>query len=205
MSRATALGTLLASAEIRPVDGPLSAAEAAIEIIAVTADSRRVAPGSLFVAIDGLRARGAEFAPGAVAAGAVAVVSEVAIPALTVPVVRVADARAALGHLASAIHGHPSHHLQVIAVTGTNGKSTTTLLCAQLLGAAGIRTAAIGTLGVWTPAGFRPGQLTTPAATELQALLAGLRAEGFEVVVIEVSSHALDQQRLDGTRFTTTT
>ncbi len=201
MSRAAVLASLIESAGIVVLGDGLPAGAAAIEVTSVTADSRRVGPGAVFVAVDGLRARGADFAPAAVAAGAVAIVAEVSIEGLGVPVLRVADARGALGHLASAFHGHPSHYMQVIAVTGTNGKSTTTLLCAQLLSAAGIRAAAIGTLGVWTPAGFRPGQLTTPEATELQALLAGLRAEGFAVVALEASSHALDQQRLDGTRF----
>ena len=171
-----------------------------LAIGAVTADSRAVRPHALFIAFDGLTVRGLDFAEAAVAAGAVAIVADRAPPALSVPVLLVDDARAAIGPLASAMHGHPSRDLAVLAITGTNGKTTTAIMTAGLLAAAGHRAAALGTLGLWTPEGTEPGGLTTPDAVELQARLAALRDAGFSHVCLEASSHALDQRRLDGTR-----
>ena len=179
-------------------------ADLTVDVRAVTADSRRVAPGTLFVAVPGTRAHGLTYAAQAVAAGAVAVLADAPFALEGALVLRVTDSRKALGALCSALHGHPSRTLQVIGVTGTNGKTTTTVLIAQLLSAAGLRAAAIGTTGIWTPEGTRPSSLTTPDAEQLQKLLAELRDEGFTHVAIEVSSHALDQHRVAGTRFAAT-
>lgn len=173
---------------------------ATLAVTSVTADSRTVAPGALFIAFDGLTVRGLDFAAAAASAGAVAIVADRAPPSLNVPVLIVADSRAAIGPLASAFYGHPSRDLNVLAVTGTNGKTTTAVMTAGLLAAAGRRAAALGTLGLWTPEGTEPGGLTTPDAVELQARLAALRDAGFSHVCLEASSHALDQRRLDGTR-----
>ncbi len=175
-----------------------------VDVHGVAADSRAVTPGDVFVAVDGLRVRGQDFVPAALAAGAAAVVCDAAardaLAGLSVPVLAVADPRAALGPLVSASLGHPSHALRVLAVTGTNGKTTSAVLTAQLLNTAGVRAAALGTLGLWTPEGVEPGGLTTPDAATLQRRLAALRDRGFTAVVLEASSHALDQGRLLGTR-----
>lgn len=175
-----------------------------VAVRAVTADSRRVQPGTVFVAVPGTRLHGLDFAAQAVAAGAIAVVTDQAFALDGALILRVSDSRKALGALCAAFHDHPSRTLQVIGVTGTNGKTTTTVLIAELLTAAGLRAAAIGTTGLWTPEGTRPSHMTTPDAEELQQLLADLRDEGFTHVAIEVSSHALHQHRVAGTRFAAT-
>jgi murE/murF fusion protein len=192
------LGSLLQAAGVlAEVDGD---AVLDLAIQAITADSRLVMPGCLFVAVAGSRTHGIQHTEAAVAAGAVAIVSDVATRA-AVPVLVVPDAAHALGHLASAWHGHPSKSLQVLGITGTNGKTTSALLVAQLLHAAGHKVAALGTLGVWTPAGLTPGQLTTPDAMSLQATLSDQLRQGTTHVVMEVSSHALMQGRVAGVVF----
>jgi murE/murF fusion protein len=179
-----------------------------VEIAAVTADSRKVKQGTVFVAVRGARRNGLQFAATAVQQGAVAVVHDApagelpaALLATGATLLQVRDARAAVGPLAAALRGHPSRQVQVIGITGTNGKTTTAVLVAQLLNAAGFKAAALGTLGIWTRGGVRPGSLTTPEAEDLQAILAQLRDEGFTHVALEVSSHALDQHRVAGIRF----
>ncbi|MSQ84717.1 MAG: UDP-N-acetylmuramoyl-L-alanyl-D-glutamate--2,6-diaminopimelate ligase [Myxococcales bacterium] len=198
------LGTLFTAADV--LADVADSRALALVVGRIVCDSRMVQTGDVFVAWQGATSNGLHFASDAVRQGACAVVTDqVVAPAVVaewkVPVLVVRDARAVAGPLASARLGHPSHSLHVIAVTGTNGKTTTTILIAQLLTAAGHRAAAIGTTGVWTAQGVRPSSLTTPEATDLQALFAQLRAEGFTHVAIEVSSHALDQHRCDGVRF----
>ena len=183
-----------------PAGAPLD-----VEVLGVTADSRRVAAGWVFVAVPGSKDHGIRHAAHAIAAGAVAIVLDASAgdsdPAPGAIGIRVADARTALGRLAAAWHGHPSRSLRVVGITGTNGKTTTAVLVAQLCNAAGMKAAAVGTLGTWTSDGIRPGALTTPAAEDLQQTLATLRDDGFDVVALEVSSHALDQGRVAGIRF----
>ena len=179
-------------------------ADLTAELRGVTADSRRVQPGFVFVAMAGGRTHGLDFVPQALANGAIAVVTDRADWLENVLVIRVSDARQALGQLSAAFFGHPSQKLHVVGVTGTNGKTTTTVLIAQLLTSAGLKAAALGTTGIWTAAGTRPSALTTPDAEKLQETLANLLAEGFTHVAIEVSSHALDQQRVAGVRFAAT-
>ncbi len=198
------LGTLLHQSGV--LASLPDAVDAALPVGRVVSDSRQVGAGDVFVACKGARSHGIAFGSDVVRQGACAIVSDEAVSSAlqsewNVPVVLVGDARACLGPLASARLGHPSHALQVVAVTGTNGKTTTTILIAQLLTAAGFRAAAIGTTGLWTAQGVRPSALTTPEAADLQQLFAELLAEGFTHVAIEASSHALDQFRCDGTRF----
>lgn len=184
--------------------GVADTADLSAEMLGITADSRRVRPGFVFVAVQGARSNGLDFVPQALAQGALAVVTD--RPELCPPgvILQVTDAREALGHLAAAFWGHPSRHLKVLGVTGTNGKTTTTILAAQLLTSAGFRAAALGTTGLWTPEGTRPSTQTTPDAERLQETLAALLAEGFTHVAMEVSSHALDQRRVAGVQFAAT-
>jgi UDP-N-acetylmuramoyl-L-alanyl-D-glutamate--2,6-diaminopimelate ligase len=158
---------------------------------AITHDSRRVVPGSVFVAVPGAAFDGHRFAPDAVAAGASVVVLE---RALDLPVTQlvVPDARAALGPLSCVVHGDPSRHLRVVGVTGTNGKTTVTHLLAAVFERAGERTHVMGTLS---------GARTTPEAPDLQAELADARRRGVLTVAMEVSSHALALDRVAGTHF----
>jgi MurE/MurF fusion protein len=188
------LHALLAELDLR-----VDAALAGVEITDVVSDSRRVTNGALFVAIDGARSRGVDHIPAALERGAVFVVATERL-ADTVPHVVVADCRRAIGVLASAFHGHPSRQLKVLAITGTNGKTTVANLVAQLLRAHGCKTAAIGTLGVVTEDGVQAGKLTTPECADLHRTLAQLAADGVTHVALEASSHALDQRRLAGLR-----
>jgi len=165
--------------------------DASVDVTSVTHDSRLVVEGGLFCCVPGRVDDGHDHAAGAVAAGAVALLCERPLDLARAEVV-VDDARAAMGPVASAFHGHPSRALEVVGVTGTNGKTTTTLLLQHVLTATGRATAAIGTLG---------GARTTPEATDLQSLLARFRDEGKAAVAMEVSSHALALDRVRGTRF----
>jgi len=185
------LADLLGGLDVLSTEGD----PAAVEVLAVVHDSRSVAPGALFCCVPGVTVDGHERAQDAVAAGAVALLCQ-RILAVDVPQVVVADVRAAMGVVAAALHGHPSHQLQVVGITGTNGKTTTTHLLAAILEAAGRPTGTIGNLNA-APG----GPPNTPEGPELQARLAGLRDEGMTAVVMEVSSIALSRGRINGTRF----
>jgi len=172
-----------------------------VDIRSVEHDSRAVTPGALFCCIPGERNDGHDFAPAAEAAGAAACLVERFV-AVTIPQVRVASVRRALGPLCARFHGDPSCALRVLGVTGTNGKTTITYLLERVAGAAGERAAILGTTGARVGGRELPMPHTTPEATDLQALLAGMRDAGARTVAMEVSSHALDQHRVDATRFT---
>ena len=163
----------------------------AVELRAATHDSRLVVPGDVFCCVPGRNHDGHDHAPAAVAAGAAALLVERPL-GLGVPELVVADVRRAMGPLSAALLGDPSHTLDVVGITGTNGKTTTAQMLASILNRAGRNCGVIGTL---------TGVRTTPEAPELQQLLAAFLAEGRRSVAMEVSSHALDLHRVDGTRF----
>ncbi len=196
---------LRALRRIVPFDeGGLSTAQAALQrtCTGVTHDSRRVTPGTVFVALRGLKMDGAEFAQQAIASGAAAIVSErAAESAVDVPWVTVADARLALAHLAAEFNGHPSHQMRVVGITGTNGKTTTGYLVSAILEAAGIKCGLMGT--VLYRLGDRDFEATrtTPEASDVQAYMREMLSSGCEACVMEVSSHALALRRVDGIRF----
>lgn len=190
------LGALVDAAAVAP-QSALAAGWRGLQVVDVITDSRQAQPGALFVAIAGETVHGADFAARAVAAGAIAVVADRPVE-VDAPVLIVSDARVAIGALASAFWGHPSQHLAVIAVTGTNGKTTTASLIAELLTHAGHRAASLGTLGIKMADGHEPGSLTTPVCADLHRMLARLVTAGMTHVAMEASSHALHQQRLAG-------
>jgi UDP-N-acetylmuramoyl-L-alanyl-D-glutamate--2,6-diaminopimelate ligase len=161
------------------------------EVTGVVHDSRAAADGALFCCVPGRTTDGHEHAAAAVAAGAGSLLCERFLE-LQVAQALVDDVRAAMGPVASSFHGHPSAALDVVGVTGTNGKTTTTMLLRSILEAAGRPCGLLGTL---------TGARTTPEAPELQAALAALRDEGRQAVAMEVSSHALAMRRVAGTRF----
>lgn len=162
-----------------------------VAVTGITHDSRKVASGSIFCCISGATRDGHDFATSAVAVGAAALVVERPLD-LPITQVVVDDARAAMGHLASALYGDPSRAMSLIGVTGTNGKTTTTHLLAAILEANGRKTGIIGTLS---------GIHTTPESPDLQHRLAVMRDEGCTAVAMEVSSHALALERVAGCRF----
>ncbi len=167
----------------------------AVEVTSVAYDSRAVEPGAVFCCVTGSTVDGHDLAPAAVAGGAVALLCERHVD-VEVPQVVVADVRAAMGVVASALHGHPSRQLEVVGITGTNGKTTTAHLLAAALEADGRPSATIGNLNA-----LPGGPPNTPEGPELQRRLAALRDGGTRAVAMEVSSHALDQGRVLGTRF----
>ncbi|HUR50934.1 MAG TPA: UDP-N-acetylmuramoyl-L-alanyl-D-glutamate--2,6-diaminopimelate ligase [Mycobacteriales bacterium] len=171
-----------------------------------THDSREVEAADLYAALPGEHTHGAGFVGQARQAGAVAVLTDPGGAAQAgddLPVLVAEDPRAVLGAVASWVHGHPSHALTVLGVTGTNGKTTTAFLLDAGLRAAGHRTGLIGT--VLTRVGDEevPSRHTTPEATDLHALFAVMRERGVTAVAMEVSSHALALGRVDGVRFDT--
>ena len=183
--------------------GPELRGEPVVEVTSVVHDSREVSAGALFCCIRGSRADGHRFAPAAVAAGAVALLVEEWLP-VDVPQVLVPSVRVALGPLAARFFGSPSQSMRVLGVTGTNGKTTTTYLLEAIANAAGDRTGVIGTVSARVGTHTLPSVHTTPEATELQSTLAAMRDDDVATVAMEVSSHALDQHRVDATRFAAT-
>lgn len=171
-----------------------------VEVRDITLDSRRVRAGSLYCCVPGSRADGHDFAAEAVAGGAVALLVERLLP-LPVAQARVAAVRDALGPLAAAFWGHPSRALDVVGVTGTNGKTTVTYLLEAIATAAGRPAGRIGTTGVRLAGEPDVALLTTPEAPDTQRLLARARDRGVRFVAMEVSSHALATGRVDGIRF----
>jgi len=165
-------------------------------IAAVSVDSRQVRPGALFCAVPGTRQDGHLFVADAVAAGANALLVKRFVDA-PVPQARVPSVRSAVGRVAAAVHGHPAEALAVAAVTGTNGKTTTVHLIDAVLAEAGYRTGLMSTVETRIPGWWRPSSLTTPDAVEVQRTLCHMRAAGVQAAVIEVSSHAMDQHRID--------
>jgi UDP-N-acetylmuramoyl-L-alanyl-D-glutamate--2,6-diaminopimelate ligase len=171
-----------------------------VEVSAITHDSRRAVRGSCFACIPGAVTDGHLYAGAAVDAGAVALLVERELD-LLVSQARVAGVRAALGPVAAAFYAHPSRHLRCLGVTGTNGKTTVTYLLEAIARAAKERVGIIGTVGARVDGAPMPLERTTPEADDLQAILARMRDEDVRTVALEVSSHALEQRRVDGTWF----
>jgi UDP-N-acetylmuramoyl-L-alanyl-D-glutamate--2,6-diaminopimelate ligase len=177
----------------------LDPADRARPVAGVTADSRKVQPGDVFIAIPGTKTDGARFVVQAVAAGAAVVVGEsVPDPAPGVPFVRVANARRTLA--LAAARAFPAQPATIAAVTGTSGKTSVAAFTRQIWSALGEQAASIGTVGIVAPGRETYGSLTTPDPVDLHRTLAGLAADGVTHLAMEASSHGLDQHRLDGVR-----
>lgn len=173
------------------------------EILSITDDSRRVRPGSLFVAVRGAVQDGHIYIDKALEAGAAAILCEElpSSPSSQHCYITVADSREALGRLASAWYDHPSRDLSVVGVTGTNGKTTIATLLYRLFRSAGYSVGLLSTVCNYIDDEVIPSTHTTPGALELQALLDRMRQSGCSHVFMEVSSHAAEQRRIAGVDF----
>lgn len=173
---------------------------AAVDVVDLAYDTRAVTPGALFFCVPGSRADGHDFAPEAVERGAVALVVERPL-ALRVPQVVVPDARAAMAPAAAAFFGHPTEELEVVGVTGTSGKTTTTFLLFAVLAAAGRRPGLLGTVEARVGGERRGVVRTTPEAIDLQRMFREMLDAGDRSCAMEASSHASALHRLDCVRF----
>lgn len=172
-----------------------------LEVTGLEWDSRLVKPGVVFFALPGTKTNGTRFAREAVQRGAVAVVSEQALEGVGAPVVVVASARKALASAAAMFFQNPSKDLKVVGVTGTNGKTTTTFLTKHILDTVGRKSGLIGTVQYSLGERTLPALHTTPEAPQVMELMARMLGEGCRCCVMEVSSHALAQHRVDGVEF----
>ncbi len=174
------------------------------EIRQVACDSRKVRPGAMFFALPGAKANGNEFIQDAIQRGAVVIASEQPASAEArtgVVWIQVPEARKALAICASNFFANPAHALQLVAVTGTNGKTTTTSLVDAIVKASGARAGLFGTIAYHTPFGDYPAPNTTPESVDLQGFLAEIRDAGGKFAVLEASSHSLAMDRLWGCHF----
>ncbi len=173
------------------------------EVCAVTADSRMVAPGGVFVAVKGVHSDGHKYIPSAVASGATAIVCE-EFPSLldeNVVWIKVSDSSISLGHIASNFYDNPSSRLKLIGVTGTNGKTTIASLLSKLFTMFGYKTGLISTVKYMVGDQEYPSTHTTPDAISLNSLLARMVEAGCQYCFMEVSSHAVVQHRITGLQF----
>lgn len=196
----TSVGDVLARLEAH---GLLISATAPTEIpiAGIADDSRQVRPGYMFCAIRGHSADGHRFLDQAVSAGAAAALVEESRGDIDIPQYVVSDGRRAAAIAAQVVYGDPAGHLTLIGVTGTNGKTTTVHILRHVLSGRW-EAGSVGTLGVILPSGeCRSIELTTPGPVMFARILAELRDAGADLVVSEVSSHALVQHRVDGVEF----
>jgi UDP-N-acetylmuramoyl-L-alanyl-D-glutamate--2,6-diaminopimelate ligase len=193
--RGTPLAGLIAATPDARVQG-----DAGVLVADVTYRSAEARPGSLFFCVPGTRVDGHDFADRAVAAGASVLVVERPLEVQCVQVV-VPSVRRVMGPISAAFFGHPADRLTMVGVTGTNGKTTTTYLLESMFHAAGITAGVIGTTGVRVAGRTVPFDRTTPEAPDLHRLLARMVEAGVRAAAMEVSSHGLDQHRVDGARF----
>lgn len=190
-----------AGAELRSADP----AAASSQVIGLTLGSQRVRPGDVYAALPGSRVHGASYAAEAIASGAVAVLTDEEgariIGEVGVPLLVVERPRTVLGDLGARLYGHPAESMTLMAVTGTQGKTTTTRLLEGGLTAVGVRAAVIGTVGTRIAGRDVQTSLTTPEAPDLQALFAVMVERGVTACAMEVSSHALVMGRVAGVVF----
>jgi UDP-N-acetylmuramoyl-L-alanyl-D-glutamate--2,6-diaminopimelate ligase len=195
------LGSLLAPYLLEPAPD--------LPIKSLSLNSQNISPGDVFFALLGTKQDGRYFIEAAIRQGAVAIVTELCAPLGGVldcpaPVVYIPGLAKKISHIAARFYGEPSHDLNIIGVTGTNGKTSCTQFISQALNASARSCASIGTLGVFgLDTTVKSAGLTTPDPILVQKLLAEARASGNNFVAMEVSSHALDQARVAGIRFST--
>jgi UDP-N-acetylmuramoyl-L-alanyl-D-glutamate--2,6-diaminopimelate ligase len=187
---------------IRSLDVIESRGSMELDITDISYHSHRVTEGTLFVAIPGAQHDGHHFIEESMRQGARAViVQEVPPYPVDIPWVVVKDARKALAQISVEFFSHPSREITLVGITGTNGKTTTSYLIESIIKAAGRDVGVIGTINYRVRGKERPAPTTTPQSFDLQQLLREMITEGMQYVVMEVSSHALDQERVRGCHF----
>ena len=168
------------------------------EIKAITYDSRKVKPGTLFVAISGIQDDGYKYIPQAIENGAVAILSNGRKPITKkIPILQVKDTRKAMSQISAQFYGNPSEKINIIGITGSNGKTSITHIIHHILKQANLNCSTLGTLGFQTPSGMMSTGFTTPESVELQQMLNTLHMANIENIVMEISSHALSLNRVD--------
>ncbi len=196
------LQELIKGVELKSVSGNLD-----VEIRKVTCNSHDVTPGTLFVAIKGFKTDGHRYIKDAVAKGAAALItergSEDMTLSLSIPILTVSDSREAIARVAINYYRNPAEEIQLIGVTGTNGKTTTTYLIRSILEGADNRVGLIGTVSYFNGNLISASGYTTPEAMEFQGLLREMVDQGCQFAVTEVSSHALALKRVYGADFST--
>jgi len=191
------LAVLIRSLEVREIRGAMD-----LDIRDITYHSHLVKEGDLFVAIKGEKRDGHHFIQESITRGARAVVvEELPVTVPDIPVVVVQDSRKALALISAAFFAHPSREMTLVGITGTSGKTTTSYLIESIMKAAGKAVGVIGTINYRLNGKERPAPTTTPQSYDLQRLLREMVAEGIPNAVMEVSSHALDQERVRGCHF----
>jgi UDP-N-acetylmuramoyl-L-alanyl-D-glutamate--2,6-diaminopimelate ligase len=204
-ARASTTGVTSKLSEVlQGVEKTLPSNASRLQILQVACDSRKVKPGALFFALHGAKSDGNKFIQDALKRGAVAIASEEQAPGkipTDVAWIQVREARKALAITAANFLGHPAKALQLVAVTGTNGKTTTTSVVDAIVKASGAKTGLFGTIAYHTPLGDYPAPNTTPESVDLQGFLAEIRDAGGKYAVLEASSHSLAMDRLWGCHF----
>ena len=173
-----------------------------LPIAALQYNSRKVGKGDLFFCIVGTFADGHTYAAQAVEAGAAALVVERELP-LPVPQVIVKNTRIAMAEMAAAFYGYPARGMRIVGVTGTNGKTSTTYMLKAIAEQCGWKVGLIGTIRNLIGTRIIDTERTTPESVDLQRILREMREEDVDLVVMEVSSHSLDQNRVHGIAFET--
>lgn len=177
---------------------PLEVVADDINVNAIAYDSRKVKPGTLFIAIPGMKTDGRKYIPEAIKNGAVAIVTnEDSIINKNIPILQVQDPRMAMSNISAKFYGNPSCKMNVVGVTGTNGKTSITHIIHHILQKNNISCGTLGTLGFQSPSGIVSTGFTTPESIELQQMLNTLLAGNVKNVIMEISSHALNLHRVD--------
>ena len=172
------------------------------EILNIAHDSRKVKKGTLFIAIAGENNDGHDFIFDALDKGAIAVVANGRSPITDlVPILQVKNPRKIMSKIAANFFNNPSKDLNIIGITGTNGKTSTTLIINEILKKCNKNSSSLGTLGFSTPAGIVSTGFTTPESIDLHQILKTLKDGGIEYIPMEVSSHAIDMHRIDDIKF----
>jgi UDP-N-acetylmuramoyl-L-alanyl-D-glutamate--2,6-diaminopimelate ligase len=184
------------------IDPVETSGDLSCEISSIEYDSRRVTPGALFVALPGGRFDGAIYIEEAANRGAVAVLSQTPCDlGRSFPCVQVDNARRAMARIVATFYGHPAERLSSVGITGTNGKTTVSFMLREIFKAAGRRPGLLGTVRYEIGERVLPAKRTTPESPDIQSMLSQMVRSGCDSVVMEVSSHALDQCRVEGIQF----